>query len=108
MPDQRAIALRKVMKAATTTSPAYPAPTAAPALSPTSGAAAGGTTVTVTGTNLESTTAVLFDDTPGTALTVVSDTSVTVATPAHGAGAVVVAVVTPGGVVRKAAAFTYS
>lgn len=108
MPDQRAVALGKVVRAATANSPAYPAPTAAAALSPATGAAAGGTAVTVTGTNLSGTIAVLFDDTPGTGLTVVSDTSVTVTTPAHSAGAVVVAVVTPGGVVRKAAAFTYS
>lgn len=108
MPDQRAITLGKVVRAATTSSPAYPTPTASPALSPTSGAAAGGTAVTVTGTNLSDVVAVTFDGAAGTALTVVSDTSVTVVTPAHSAGAVTVSVVTPGGVVRKATAFTYS
>jgi hypothetical protein len=108
MPDQRAITLGKVVRAATTTSPAYPAPTAAAALSPTSGAAAGGTAVTVTGTNLSGVVAVLFDDVPGTGLTVTSDTSVAVTTPAHGAGAVTVTIVTPGGVVKKTTAFTFS
>jgi nucleoid-associated protein YgaU len=108
MPDQRAVTLGKVVRAATSTSPAYPAPTASPALSPTSGAAAGGTAVTVTGTDLSGVVAVLFDDVPGTGLTVTSDTSVVVTTPAHGAGAVTVTVVTPGGVVKKTTAFTYS
>jgi hypothetical protein len=76
-------------------------------LAPTSGAAAGGTAVTVTGTNLSGTIAVLFDDVPGTGL-VTSDTSVVVTTPAHGAGAVTVTVVTPGGVIKKTTAFTFS
>ncbi len=64
-------------------------------LSPTSGPAAGGTLVTITGTSFTGATAVDFGTTPATNLTVVSDTSITVDSPA-GAGTVDVTVTTPG------------
>ena len=71
------------------TSPAdlftYVTAAAAPAVtgvSPASGAAAGGDTVTVTGTGLSGVTSVLFGDVPGTSLAVVSDSQLTVTSPA--------------------------
>jgi hypothetical protein len=107
MADQRAITLGKVIEAATTTSPAYPAPTVT-ALDPVSGAAAGGTAIVLTGTGLSGARAVLFDGVPGTALSVVSDAELAVTSPAHGAGAVDVVVVTPGGVVTEASGYTFT
>ena len=73
-----------------------PAP-AVTAVSPRTGPKAGGTTVTVTGTSFTGATQVLFGNTPGTSLTVVSDTSVTVKSPAHSLGLNHVHVVTPAG-----------
>jgi large repetitive protein len=65
-------------------------------ISPTDGPASGGTLVTVTGTGFTLASAVDFGTTPGTNLTIVSDTSLTVDSPA-GTGTVDVTVVTPGG-----------
>jgi hypothetical protein len=107
MADQRAITLGKVIEAATTSSPAYPAPTVT-ALDPVSGAAAGGTAIALTGTGLSGAVAVLFDGVPGTALSVVSDGEVSVTSPAHGAAAVDVVVVTPGGVVTETDGFEFT
>lgn len=59
---------------------------------PTSGAAAGGTVVTLTGTNLDRVASVTFDGAAGGSLTEVSPTELTVTTPAHAAGAVDVVV----------------
>ena len=56
----------------------------------------GGTTVILTGTGLTGTTAVTFDGVPATGFVVVSDTEVTVDTPAHAAGLVDVELTTPG------------
>ncbi len=83
---------------------------AAPALdsiSPTDGPAAGGTTVTLTGTGLTGTTAVTFDGVPATGVLVVNDSTVTATTPLHVAGAVDVSVTTPFGSDTLANAFTY-
>lgn len=107
MADQRAITLGKIIAARTSTSPAYPAATVG-TLSPTSGAAAGGTAVSVPGTGLSGATAVLFGGVPATAVTVVSDTEVTCATPAGSAGAVDVVVVTPAGAVVDSGGYTYT
>ena len=63
------------------------APTLA-SLSPTTGPAAGGTTVTLTGTGLTGTTDVTFDGVPAADVVVVDDSTVTVTTPAHAAGTV--------------------
>jgi hypothetical protein len=70
------------------------------------GGTSGGTSVTLTGTNLAFVTSVTFD---GTAASVVSKTatSTVVTTPAHVAGAVDLAVTTLNGSVIKARAFTY-
>ena len=74
-----------------------PAPTVT-ALSPTHGAAAGGNTVTLTGTNLTGTTAVHFGANAATGVTVVNGTTVTATAPAGTAGSTVdVTATTPGG-----------
>ncbi|MBI0378598.1 IPT/TIG domain-containing protein [Streptomyces albiflaviniger] len=66
------------------------------AVSPASGPATGGTTVTLTGTNLLGTTAVRFGAVNATSFTVVSATQITAVAPA-GSGTVQVTVTTPGG-----------
>ena len=78
-------------------------------LSPTTGPAAGGTLVTITGTGFTGATAVDFGTTPATNVTVVSDTSITADSPA-GTGVVNVTVTTPGGTsaVSPADQFTYA
>jgi hypothetical protein len=60
-------------------------PASAPAISsisPASGAIAGGTQVTITGTNFSSDSVVDFGTVPGTSVTVVSSTQITVTSPA--------------------------
>lgn len=84
-----------------------PAPTI-DTVTPSTGPAAGGTTVTITGTDLDSATAVTFGGTAGTALDVVSSTQLTVITPAGTAGAKDVVVTTVGGTATKTGGFTYS
>ncbi len=72
---------------------------AAPALvsiTPTSGPAAGGTTVTLTGSGLTGVTTVRFGATPATSFTVVSATQISAVSPA-GTGTVQVTVTSPGG-----------
>ena len=74
-----------------------PAPTVT-ALSPTHGTAAGGNTVTLTGTDLTGTTAVHFGANAATGVTVVNATTVTAVAPAGTAGSTVdVTATTPGG-----------
>ncbi len=82
--------------------PALPAVTG---ISPASGPAAGGTKVTISGTNLGGATGVSFG---GTGATIISDsgTQVTVTSPARSAGTVNVTVTTKGGT-SGAAHFTY-
>jgi len=76
-------------------------------LTPTSGPLAGGTGVTITGSGFTGATGVTFDGDPGTTFTVVSDTEITVTSPAHTAGDVPVVVVHP--IVNAAAGdFTYT
>ena len=78
------------------------------AINPTTGPTPGGTTVTVTGTNLDGATMVLFG---GTAATILSDTATTivVASPSHAVGTVDVTVTTAGGASATSSAdqFTY-
>src|SRR5205085_416103 len=78
-------------------------------LSPTSGTVAGGTTVTITGTNFTGATSVLFGSTAVSWFALTSDTSITVYAPAHAAGAVDVTVKTAAGTSTTSAAdqFTY-
>ncbi|GED89499.1 IPT/TIG domain-containing protein [Streptomyces sp. 6-11-2] len=73
---------------------------AAPAVSgvtPSQGPVSGGTTVTLTGTNLSGATAVFFDAVAATSFTVLAATRIIAVTPAHAAGAAAVTVTTAGG-----------
>lgn len=87
--------------------PPVPAP-AVTSISPASGSSAGGTIVTITGTNLLAATAVKFGATAATAFTVDSATQITATSPA-GTGTVDVRVTTAGGTssVVVADQFTY-
>ena len=76
-------------------------------LATTSGPAAGGTSVVITGTNFTGATAVSFGGTAATSYAVNSSTQITATTAAHAAGATAVAVTTAGGTATSAAAFTY-
>jgi hypothetical protein len=64
---------------------------------PNTGPVAGGTALTITGTNLTGATAVKFGSTNATSFTVKSATSITAVSPAEAAGTVDVAVTTPRG-----------
>ncbi|WP_405891297.1 IPT/TIG domain-containing protein [Streptomyces sp. NBC_00133] len=66
-------------------------------LTPSQGPTGGGSAITLTGTNLTTTSSVQFDGTPA-AFTVLSPTQVTALPPAGAAGAVTVTVTTPAGV----------
>ena len=76
-------------------------------IAPTSGVVAGGTTITITGTNLTGTTSVTVGGVAATSFTVVSSTSVTVVTPSGSAGVKNVVLITPGGTATKYGSFTY-
>jgi hypothetical protein len=65
-------------------------------VSPSSGPVAGGTAVTITGTNFAAGATVSFGSAAATNVTVVSSTSITATTPAGSAGAVTVTVTNPG------------
>ena len=84
----------------------FSAPATVTSVSPISGLAGGGTSVTISGTGLLGTTSVRFG---GTLATVTSKTatSIIVTTPAHAAGAVSVVVTGPTGDVTKTNAFNY-
>ncbi len=72
------------------------------------GTTAGGTSVTITGTGFSNVTSVTFDGIAGT-LGQITDTSITVTTPAHStAGAVNVVITTPEGTATASNAFTYT
>ncbi len=66
-------------------------------VTPPTGSTAGGTAVSINGTNLFGATAVTFGGTNATPFTVVSATTITTTTPAHASGAVNVVVTTPNG-----------
>ena len=76
-------------------------------VSPSSGSLAGGTTITVTGTNLSGATVVKVGSANATSLVVVNDTTLTCVTPAGSAGAKSVSVTTPGGTATRSNAFTH-
>ena len=87
----------------------YYAPPTVTAVSPAYGAIGGGTSVTVTGTNLTGETAVNFGATPGSSVSVNGGgTTLTVTTPAHTLGQVDVTVVTPGGTSATSSADQYT
>lgn len=87
---------------------AVPTPTVT-GLSPASGPTAGGTTVTIAGTNFVAPAAVVFGGTPATGVSVVNPAAITCVAPAHAAGAVDVRVTTSGGTsaISAAARYTY-
>lgn len=66
-------------------------------VSPSGGPTAGGTTVTVTGTNFVNVQQVMFGDLTGSTVNVIDANSLTVHAPAHAAGTVDVTVVTTAG-----------
>jgi YVTN family beta-propeller protein len=84
------------------------APPTVSGISPDHGPEAGGTTVTVTGDNLGSTTAVTFGAVPGSNVTVVDDHTVTVTAPPHAVGPVDVTVTNPAGTSPTSSADRYS
>jgi hypothetical protein len=75
-------------------------------VTPTSGPAAGGTVVTITGAGFTGATAVKFGSTSA-AFTVVSDSVITATTPAHAIGTVDIVITVPGGTLTDTGAFTY-
>ncbi|MFC3726241.1 cadherin-like beta sandwich domain-containing protein [Neoaquamicrobium sediminum] len=77
-------------------------------ISPYAGPDTGGTTVTITGTNLTGATAVMFGGTPAASFSIDSDTQISAVTPGGPAGAVEVAVTTPGGSATEVVGFTYT
>lgn len=80
-------------------------------LAPNAGPTAGGTTVTITGTNFVAGALVTFGDKPATAVAYVSPTSITAVAPAAAkAGPLDVRVTTPSGVsfISDASLFTYT
>ncbi len=86
-----------------------PAPTLT-SISPTSGPASGGTQVTINGTAFTGATAVVFGQAAASQLKVVSDTQITVVSPAGTSGIVDVIVTAPGGTSATSPAdqFTYN
>jgi len=76
-------------------------------VAPASGATAGGTEFTITGTNFTGATKVKFGSTSATNVNVVSDTKITGRTPAGTDGSVTVSVQTPIVSVSTASAFRY-
>jgi hypothetical protein len=74
---------------------------------PSSGSTAGGTSVTITGTNFTGTTSVTFDGLAATTINVVNNTTITCITPARSAGSVGVIVITGGGPSSAFSSFTY-
>jgi hypothetical protein len=78
------------------------------AITPATGGVAGGTVVTITGTNLDGVADVKFGTTPGTVLKILSGGKLQVTAPAHAAGAVNVVVGDDAGAVTQTNGFTYS
>jgi hypothetical protein len=77
-------------------------------VSPSSGTTAGGTAVTITGTNFAAGATVAFGSNAATNVVVVSGTQITATTPAHAAGAVTVTVTVNGQAGNLANGFTYT
>ena len=77
-------------------------------ITPATGLAAGGTNVTIKGTNLAGVEGVTFGGVAATNVKVVDDSTVTCTTPAHAAGAVTVVVQDDNADVTKPTFYTYS
>lgn len=76
-------------------------------VSPTSGPTGGGTVVTITGSDFDNATAVVFGSAQGTSLSIVTDTLLKVTTPSGSPGAVPVTVTTTDGSADAPNDFTY-
>lgn len=77
-------------------------------VSPTSGPATGGTSVTVTGTGFTTPSTVLFGGTPATNVSVQTGTTISCTTPAHASGTVDVAVQNSNGTGSLPNSFTFT
>jgi hypothetical protein len=75
----------------------YIAPPTVTSVSPSTGPTAGGTAVTITGTNFASGATVMFGGTAATNVAVTNSTTITATTPAHAVGAVTVTVTNSNG-----------
>lgn len=85
----------------------FPAATAV-SVTPATGAAAGGTAITIKGTNLRGSTGGTIGGNALTSYVVVNDTTATAVTPAHAAGAVALTITDDSGTSASlASAFTY-
>jgi hypothetical protein len=84
-----------------------PAPTIS-AVTPTSGSTAGGTIVTINGSNFVSGASVIVGGTAATSATFVSSSSIRITTPAHAAGQVVLTVTNPDGQSAQTSSFSYA
>ncbi len=89
-----------VMQMVTFSAVSGPVPTVS-SVSPNSGSTAGGTAVTITGTNFVAGATVTFGATAATNVVVVNSTTITATTPAGSAGAVTVTVTNPEWAERK-------
>lgn len=85
-----------------------PSPATVTAISPATGAAAGGTAVTITGTYLSNATGATLGGVAVTSFVVVDEHTITAVTPAHAAGAVDLVVTDNSGTVTKTGFFTYA
>jgi len=85
----------------------YLLPPTVSSISPNSGSTAGGTEVTITGTNFAAGATVTFGGTAATNVAVVNTTIITAATPAGSAGAVTVTVTVSGQSGNLTSGFTY-
>ncbi len=88
--------VHQVQNVSITTGPPLPVPTVT-SVSPNTGAPAGGTSVTITGTNFTAVNAVQFGTNPATNYTVDSNTSISATAPAGSVGTVDVTVTTSQG-----------
>jgi hypothetical protein len=91
-------------------SPAGPTPVttlSVSSVSPASGTSAGGTSITITGTNFGSDATVMIGGTAATGVTLSGSTSLAAVTPAHSAGAAAVIVTSGGQSATAATGFTF-
>jgi hypothetical protein len=108
-PDSEAFFISTVQARLPVSATVQPVP-AVSSLSPAGGDPAGGTKVTISGTDFTGASAVSFGATPAAAFTVNSETQITAFTPAAAAGTVDVRVTTPAGqsLVGAADRFTFA
>jgi uncharacterized caspase-like protein len=104
--DDVSLALDQQQAAPTPVPQRAPQPTIT-GVAPSTGTSAGGTSVTISGSNFKDATAVSFAGVAATRFTVESTSSITAMTAAHAAGAADVTVTTPSGSATAGSAFTY-